>query len=220
MTVKGRTLVLGLFAVLAAFLGFLFWIGATGGGTSNLEPSTRPSEAAAAGQTTTPGASSALPFDAAIRKALADRAVRDELRKRILAGWAASGDEETAAAARAGRFQPRPNDAGTGIDPKYIQQVVREDFFPMAKQCYEELLARKPDAGGRVEMEFTIVADDKLGGIVEDAGLGEGGTLTDDKMGTCIRESLTTLAFPPPAGDGGIVTVVYPIVFAPDGPDE
>jgi len=69
-------------------------------------------------------------------------------------------------------------------------------------------------------MEFTIVADDKLGGIVEDAGLGEGGTLTDDKMGTCIRESLTTLAFPPPAGDGGIVTVVYPIVFAPDGPDE
>ena len=89
----------------------------------------------------------------------------------------------------------------------------------MAKQCYEDLLARHPDAGGRLEMEFTIAGDDKIGGIVEDASIAKSSSLKDERMETCVRESLMTVSFPPPAHDG-VVTVVYPIVFSPDEPEK
>lgn len=213
---KGRTVLVVLIGALLLVLGFVFYIGATGGGTSNLPPAPR-TDAAPAPTTDQAPADKHAGGDAgavgAIAKTIRDRKVRDELRQRILAGWAAEGTGEQATAARAGRFVPRPNADGTGIDPKYIQEVVRSDLFPMAKQCYGELLARKPDAGGRLEMSFTIAADADLGGIVEDA---EVTGLDDEKMSTCMRESLSTLAFPPPAHDG-VVTVKYPIVLSPDG---
>ncbi len=44
-------------------------------------------------------------------------------------------------------------------------------------------------------MSFTIVADEKLGGIVEDVNVDSDGGVADDKMTTCMRESMTTLAF-------------------------
>ena len=105
------------------------------------------------------------------------------------------------------------------MDPKYIQEVVRGEFFPMAEKCYEELLTRKKGAKGRIEMSFTIVADEKHGGIVEDVGVDSDGGVADEKMTTCMRESLSTLAFRPPA-HGGYVTVVYPILFSPGDDDE
>jgi hypothetical protein len=206
---SGKRLLVVFFALLVAFLAFIFWNGATGGGTAG-----RPAPAAV-------GPSSALvPRNPVPPRHLHDRRARDALRQRILAGWAAEGeDEETRSAARSGRFVPRPNADGRGIDAKYIQEVVREDLFPMAEKCYEELRARQPDAGGRLEMEFTIAGDDKIGGIVEEASIAETSSLKDEKMETCMRESLLTLSFPPPSHDG-VVTVVYPITFSPDEHDE
>lgn len=219
---KGRTVLVVLFAALLLVLGFVFWIGATGGGTANVpKPDAAPAAPPATGSTGTgrPAEKNAG-SEGAIAKTVHDRRVRDELRQRILAGWAAEGTDEQATAARAGRFVPRPNADGRGIDPKYIQEVVRGEFMPMARKCYEELLVRKPDAGGRLEMSFTIAADADLGGIVEDAEVAETSGLKDDKMTTCMRESLSTLAFPPPAHDG-VVTVKYPIILSPDGePDD
>lgn len=212
---SGKRVLVVFFALLLAAVGFIFWMGATGGGTAN-----RPASSAT-GSTPSPSPTGAAPAASGSSaldvpaKHLRDKRVRDELRQRILAGWAASGeDEETRTAAKTGRFVPRPNADGRGIDPKYIQEVVREDLFPMARQCYEELTARRPDAGGSLEMELTIAGDDKIGGIVEDASLAKTSSLKDEKMETCIRESLLTLSFPPPAHDG-VVTVVYPIVFSP-----
>jgi hypothetical protein len=220
---SGKKLLVVLFALLFAAIAFIFYVGATGGGTGGragttgdareVTGSTNAGNAAAVGSGVTDAS-------AAVAKHLADRRARDELRQRILAGWAAEGaDEETRTAAKAGRFVPRPNPDGRGIEPKYIQEVVREDLFPMARKCYEDLLARKPDAGGRLEMEFTIAGDDKIGGIVEEASMADTSSLKDEKMETCVRESLLTLSFPPPAHDG-VVTVVYPIVFGPGDDDE
>lgn len=204
---KGRTVLVVLFAALLLVLGFVFWIGATGGGTANV-PRTDAAPAAPVEK------HAAAPADAAaIAKVVHDRAIRDELRKRILAGWAAEDAGEQAVAARRGRLVPRPNADGEGIDPKYIQEIVRSDLLPMAKKCYEEVLARKPDAGGRLVMSFTIAADADLGGIVEDAEIVG---MPDEKLTTCVRESLSTVAFPPPAHDG-VVTVKYPLILSPDG---
>lgn len=218
---SGKKVLLVFFALLFAAIGFIFWVGATGGGTANRPPmpsSTTTSSSEPAGSA--PAASGSTHSGPAAH--LRDKRVRDELRQRILAGWAASGsdaDDETREAAKNGRFVPRPNADGRGIEPKYIQEVVREDLFPMARKCYEELLARQPDAGGRLEMEFTIAGDDKIGGIVEEAGIAKTSSLKDEKMATCVRESLLTLSFPPPAHDG-VVTVVYPIIFGPEERDE
>jgi hypothetical protein len=220
-------LILAVLGALVVVVGLLFWAGMTGGSTH--VPLSAPGigftvddagTAIPSGNTAAADAGAAWD-GAAIAQTVHDPKVRDELRKRILAGWAAEGEPERAAAAKEGRFLPAPpGPDGGAMDPKYIQQVIRGEFFPMAEKCYEELLTRKKGAKGRVEMSFTIVADEKLGGILEDveADHGDGG-LADARMTTCMRESMSSLAFRPPA-HGGYVTVVYPIEFAPDDPAE
>ncbi len=222
--IRGKTLILGLLGALAAMVSLLFWLGMSGG--SRHVPLSKPGvgfvtdDAGRGDPSPAAAADRASGYDGgAIQKTITDRRVRDELRKRILAGWAAEGEPEVAAAAKQGRFVPAPMGPDGGrMDPAYIQEVVRGDFMPMAKKCYEELLTRKKDARGRFEMSFTIVADEKLGGIVEDAEADHGdGGMADEKMTTCMRESLSTLAFRPPA-HGGTITVIYPVLFSPDEP--
>ncbi|HRG99607.1 MAG TPA: AgmX/PglI C-terminal domain-containing protein [Polyangiaceae bacterium] len=128
--------------------------------------------------------------------------------------WAASGQAPPSSAGGPVGAPP----AAAELSREYIRERIQSDFKPMAIKCYEELLARAPDAGGRAVLEFTIVADEKLGAVVEDPALGDGGTLTDPRFATCLRESLGTVAFAAPA-KGGKTTVRYPLVFSP-GPDE
>lgn len=221
---SGKRLILGLLGVIAAVAAAIFWIGMSGG-SSHVAPSKPGVGFQADDSGVGPGAGSAAAgataWDGgAIGKTIIDPRVREELRKRILAGWAEEAPSvEQTEAARAGRFVPAPTGDGGGMDPKYIQEVVRADFFPMAIKCYDELLTRKDAARGRVEMSFTIVADEKYGGIVEDVAVASDGGVADERMSTCMRESMSTLAFRPPA-HGGYVTVVYPVELAPDAPDE
>jgi hypothetical protein len=221
--IKGKTLILGVLGALVVVVGLLFWAGMTGGSTH--VPLSAPgvgftvddTGAATPSPSATASGAAAAWDGAVLAQTVHDPKVRDELRKRILAGWAAEGAPEVAAAAKQGRFLPAPTGPDGGrMDPKYIQEVVRGEFFPMAEKCYEELLTRKKGAKGRIEMSFTIVADEKLGGILEDveADHGDGG-LADAKMTTCMRESMSSLAFRPPT-HGGYVTVVYPFEFSPD----
>ena len=158
-------------------------------------------------------ASASAPGDGGRRRL--DPAAHAALQKQIHeALWAASGQAPPAGAgAGAGAAPPAAE-----LSREYIQERIRSDFKPMASKCYEELLARAPDAGGRAVMEFTIVADEKLGAVVEDAALGDAGTLTDPRFATCLRESLGTVVFEAPA-KGGKTTVRYPLIFSP-GPDE
>ncbi len=245
---SGKKVVLALFGAILVVVGHLFWIGRTGG--SQHVPGSQPGigfvKADVGAREEPSGATASSDAGGPVTKTIVDKQVRDELRRRILAGWAAGDDGEVARAAKQGKFVPAPVGTAPGsaeggpssrsdqdrgaMDPKYIQEVVRTEFFPMAQKCYEELLARKDSAAGRpqdppqavrprgattVEMSFTIVADEKLGGIVEDASVASDGGVADERMSTCMRESLTTLAFRPPA-HGGVVTVVYPIHFSPD----
>lgn len=220
--VQGKTLLLVLGVALLLAAGGVFWAGMHGGSTH--EPLSKPGVGFTVDDTGVAAATGQPPDGKAwdgglITKTVIDHRVRDELRKRILAGWATADDPEVAAAAKQGRFLPAPTGPDGGrMDPKYIQEVVRGDFMPMAEKCYEELLTRHDAAAGRVEMSFTIAADAKLGAIVDDVGIESDGGVADEKMTTCMRESLSTLAFRPPA-HGGYVTVVYPLTFAPDDPD-
>ena len=99
---------------------------------------------------------------------------------------------------------------------KFIQERVREDMFPLAKSCYENLLKKQPDAGGRLVLSFELLSDESLGAIVNDAVVDESSTLRNKDFDECITESLSSIYFDHPPAKGR-TTVKYPIVFAADG---
>jgi len=105
-------------------------------------------------------------------------------------------------------------------EKSYIQKNFREDMFPILKQCYGAALERQPDLHGKLVLKFSIVGDPDVGGVVEDASIGDESTLKDDELETCARESLMALTFDKPPSGGGLVTVSYPIEFAPGDDDE
>lgn len=100
----------------------------------------------------------------------------------------------------------------------YLGAAVREQYFPVAKSCYEELLAREPRAAGKVVMSFAIVSDG-TDGVVDRVELIEGTTMTDPTFLTCMRESMYTTIFEPPPPGAEETTVVYPVELSPDPPD-
>lgn len=152
----------------------------------------------------------------ALEKTLADRRVRDDLRRRIINAWAAAATEAPSAAAP---IPPMPTGSDGKVDAEYIRDVVRSDLKPLVQQCFNELSARKPNATGRISLTFRIVGDDKIGGIVDDATLAvDAGPLAEDEtFASCVHESAMSLAFRPPVND---TTVVVPLSVVFEGRDD
>jgi hypothetical protein len=93
------------------------------------------------------------------------------------------------------------------IEPSLIQGVVRSHFGRF-RICYERTLASDPKADGRIAIKFQIGLD----GHVNDASVVERDTFGDEFV-QCILDGFQKLVFPQPKG--GVVVVVYPIVFHP-----
>jgi hypothetical protein len=156
-----------------------------------------------------------------------DRAKADKMREEIRALLAEAGplgllggsSAEPVAPVEAG-FPTMPvlgtwDGGDPRVDPSYIQTRVREDLFPLAKNCYADALKRDAKTSGRLELSFRIIGDHKVGGVVDDAKLTDQTTITDPEFQTCVRESMMAVSFDAPPNDGEI-TVVYPILFSPD----
>jgi hypothetical protein len=156
-----------------------------------------------------------------------DRAKADRMREELHALFAEAGvlglmgavSAEPAAPRDAG-FPTMPvlavGDGGDPqVDPKYIQQRVHEDLFPIARACYGDALKRDPKTSGKLVVSFRIIGDHKVGGVVDDAKLTDETTITDPEFQTCVRESMMAVSFDAPPGDREI-TVVYPILFSPE----
>jgi hypothetical protein len=104
----------------------------------------------------------------------------------------------------------RGADGGVGIgriEPAAIQQVVRARFDTFRK-CYEDGLRVNPNLEGKVSVRFVI---DREGYVA--SAIDGGSTMPDPRVVDCVVRGYTSLVFPKP--DGGIVTVVYPIIFTP-----
>jgi len=93
------------------------------------------------------------------------------------------------------------------LPPEVIQRIVRQNYGRF-RMCYEQGLARNPNLEGRVSARFVIGRD----GSVSNVGNG-GSDLPDSGVVGCVIQAFYGLSFPQP--EGGIVTVVYPIMFAP-----
>jgi hypothetical protein len=105
------------------------------------------------------------------------------------------------------------HDGGVGevsgrLPPEVIQRIVRE-HFELMRDCYLSGLARHPNLTGRVTVRF-VISREGLVSLARD----EGSDLPDAQVRDCVINAFTKLEFPKP--EGGIVTVVYPILLAPD----
>ena len=63
-------------------------------------------------------------------------------------------------------------------------------------------------------LDFDIVADEHLGGVVERVDLAEGTDIDDEGMRECMQDAMYEMTFEPPKS-GGRVQVTYPLVFEP-----
>jgi hypothetical protein len=93
------------------------------------------------------------------------------------------------------------------LPPPVIQGVVRENF-ELFRKCYERGLERNGDLTGRVTVRFVIGRDGKVASVADG-----GSDIADTQVRDCVLAAFQGLQFPEP--EGGIVTVVYPILFAP-----
>jgi Ca-activated chloride channel family protein len=100
----------------------------------------------------------------------------------------------------------RPHAAGDRIPPETIQAVVRQHFAAFAA-CYENGLKTNPHLAGTVTVKFVAVED----GTTKEAA-NDGSTLPDAEVVSCVVGEFGKITYP--AG-GGILTVVYPLEFAP-----
>ncbi|MDI1435154.1 AgmX/PglI C-terminal domain-containing protein [Polyangium sorediatum] len=104
-------------------------------------------------------------------------------------------------------------DAPAGrLDPAEIQKIIRGNFKTL-QACYEEGLKKNPNLGGRIAIKFVIGKDGKPASVGEETPA----TLPDPDVVKCVLAAVETLTFPAP--EGGVVKVVYPIMFAPAGGD-
>jgi hypothetical protein len=106
---------------------------------------------------------------------------------------------------------PKIREGATSVNgrlpPEVIQRIVRQNFGRF-RLCYEAGLRNNPTLAGRVAVKFVI---DRKGAVALTA---DGGSdIPDSSVVQCVVRGFGNLSFPEP--EGGMVTVVYPIMFAP-----
>jgi hypothetical protein len=92
------------------------------------------------------------------------------------------------------------------LPPEIVQRVVRQNFGRM-RICYEAGLGRNPSLEGRISVKFVI---DRSGAVAMASAAER--SLNDSAVATCVENAFKAMSFPEP--EGGIVTVVYPLVLS------
>lgn len=98
------------------------------------------------------------------------------------------------------------------LPPEVIQRIVRQHFGQL-RACYESGLSRNAQLQGRVSVKFEIGRDGHVTHAAAVDPPGASPRIPDPAVVSCVVLGFQKLAFPEP--EGGIVTVVYPIVFNP-----
>jgi hypothetical protein len=146
-----------------------------------------------------------------------DRTRRDAVRAQLvpaLEGQGIERDPHTGLTIPAGASGPSHD-----LSEEYLNTRIREDFYPLARACYESALAKLPTLRGKIVVDFMIVGDAKAGGIVDQVKINDRTDIADAEFTGCIRESMLSMVFAPPANNGWM-TVTYPFHFAPGDDDE
>jgi hypothetical protein len=112
-------------------------------------------------------------------------------------------------ATRAPRLIQGPVTVNGMLPVEVIQRIVRQNFGRF-RLCYEGGLEANATLAGRVTVRFLI---DRAGSVAN--AVDAGSDLPDATVVGCVVRAMKSLSFPEPGG--GMVQVVYPLQFAPDG---
>jgi len=170
---------------------------------------------AAAGSTrepsrATPGATASASASRTVR----DRARRERVREKLRAAFVPGVERDP----HTGLMLPSgagTREGGSNLTAAYLQQRIREDFYPLAISCYEAALVQEPKLRGKVVIDFMIVGDVSVGGIVDQAKINASTDIQNPELRECMLQSMLSMVFEAPES-GGWVTVTYPFELAPD----
>jgi len=169
------------------------------------------------------------------------RAEREELRRRILEAQrareraAAEGDDageggstggEPSATTGPGVPVPRDSDGPEGEpaagglidrtgDHEYLVKVMNEDLMPLADECYALARETQPELAGMLVLDFEILGEEEIGGVVESVELGQANELVDPNLVECMRESILATTLPAPE-QGGRDAISISLRLSPD----
>ena len=163
-----------------------------------------------------------------VSAAVRDRLARDALLGRIREARAqrtGTDAREARPATPPGPAAPRQRatvaeeeeDEISALPREYIRGRIQEDLIPVAQECYASALADDPKLGGKLVLEFTIMGEPDVGGVVDQVKVGPDSDLTHAALVECMQESMLAVSFDAPR-DGGEVNVIYPFEFSPDSP--
>jgi hypothetical protein len=93
------------------------------------------------------------------------------------------------------------------LEREVIQRIVHQSFDDI-RTCYDAGLRGNPNLQGRLLVRFVIGRDGAASKI--ESGSSD---MSDRRVVACVGRAFEHLSFPQP--DRGIVTVTYPIMFAP-----
>jgi RNA polymerase sigma factor (sigma-70 family) len=202
-------------AAVAAVLGTgAVWIG-TRADARESEPAARPESKLAAEP-----APAAAPPRPRVRKAdspAAQAALRASIQRRAEQRRRAAPPSMPADPAARSSSAPAPTMPRGEQMTGYIQAAVR-DIVPLLSECYREGLARRPDLGGDVMVDFKIEGEPDVGAVISSSKIvPEKSSIQDPVVLECIQETMYALQLDPPA-EGDSVRVVYRFAFSPGEP--
>jgi hypothetical protein len=96
----------------------------------------------------------------------------------------------------------------------YIHDVMADQLVPAALDCHIQMLREDPEYRGRIVLNFTIIADEEIGGVVDEVVLGDETDVDDAQFLECMQSAMYETLFPPPEA-GGEIRVSYPLDFEP-----
>jgi hypothetical protein len=94
------------------------------------------------------------------------------------------------------------------LPPEVIQRIVRQNFGRF-RLCYESGLRSNPSLQGRVAVKYIIDRDGSVKGTPTDGG----SDLPDQGVVQCVIRGFQNISYP--QTEGGVVMVVYPLIFSP-----
>ncbi|MCP4602571.1 MAG: FecR domain-containing protein [Proteobacteria bacterium] len=116
--------------------------------------------------------------------------------------------------------------ANEDLSKEIISDAV-DEIIPEIENCYEKVLENDETLEGRIVVNFKIIGEPDVGGVIEDAkivkedsegSLANGSLANNEDLSHCLLDSMDLIELPAPE-NGGQAIVTYPFMFTPPGAD-
>jgi hypothetical protein len=83
-----------------------------------------------------------------------------------------------------------------------LMQHLSDELEPLTDECFQTAREHFPELQQYVALELTVLAEEEFGGLIEAVELGPENEADDAEFIECVRESILSIALPPPPFSG------------------